>query len=154
MGDDFLAPIGQAAYNAFRQHDEVERTGMAKTSGTGAGWFKSSYSGPNFACLEVSFIGELVLIRDSKYLLDVSNDPKLQPILSATRGQWIQFVDTVRNDITTTVDLSIQAKPTADGGMTLTTADSDVVLHFTPEEVAAFVAGVKNREFDLAVTAV
>ncbi len=116
-------------------------------------WFKSSRSNGGCTCVETMFTLELVLIRDSKYSLDPDNDPKLQPILSVTHAQWSQFIEAIHNGITTTFDTALCATPTADGGMTLTTSDSDVVLTYNEAEVDAFIGGVRQHEFDLAATA-
>ncbi len=115
------------------------------------GWHKSSRSNGSCTCVETKFTDGTVLVRDSKYSLDPSNDPELQPILSVTEAQWMQFVGAIHNGITTTTDMALQATPTADGGMLLTTRDSDVVLTYNKAEVDAFVAGVRLHEFDLAV---
>ncbi|MEU0539635.1 DUF397 domain-containing protein [Nocardia sp. NPDC005978] len=55
-------------------------------------WFKSSRSndGPN--CVEVAFDGDLVLIRDSKYLRDPANDPARQPMLAVSGAVWAAFL--------------------------------------------------------------
>ncbi|MFE6857605.1 DUF397 domain-containing protein [Nocardia sp. NPDC057668] len=56
-------------------------------------WRTSSYSGSNGGeCVEVAFDGDLVLIRDSKYLRDPANDPARQPMLAVSGAVWAAFL--------------------------------------------------------------
>ncbi|MCP4963893.1 MAG: DUF397 domain-containing protein [bacterium] len=120
----------------------------------GRGWFKSSLSNGSCACLEITFVDRLVLIRDSKYLLDPANDSHLQPMLSVNHAQWVHFVTAVRSGIKPTSDAGLQATATVEGGMSLTTPGSNVVLTYSADEWMAFVGGVNNAEFDRVAVAV
>jgi hypothetical protein len=48
------------------------------------GWFKSSHSAENPACVEVRFVPDTTDVRDSK-------NPT-GPVLSFPRGAWTQFL--------------------------------------------------------------
>jgi hypothetical protein len=116
-------------------------------------WFKSSASSGTGCCVETAFHPDEVLMRDSKYLRDPADDPDLQPIISSSHADWTAFVDAVRlhrypaeGALTATLD--------ADGWVTVRSSlDSSVELHFTPEEWDAFVTGVYEGEFALALVA-
>lgn len=56
-------------------------------------WRKALRSGQNGNCVEVKSAGAAILIRDSKYLRDPSNDPEAQPIISITVAQWSDFLE-------------------------------------------------------------
>lgn len=55
-------------------NDRIDRTG----------WFKSSRSAENPACVEVRFVPEAIDVRDSK-------NPT-GPVLSFPRGAWRKFI--------------------------------------------------------------
>ncbi len=59
-------------------------------------WFKSSFSGPNDCCIEVTFNMDAVQVRDSKYQRDPSNDVEREPILSFTNAEWTAFIAGVK----------------------------------------------------------
>jgi hypothetical protein len=52
-----------------------------------SGWFKSSFSTDNPACVEVRFVPDAIDVRDSK-------NPA-GPVLSFPRGAWAKFVNPV-----------------------------------------------------------
>ncbi len=53
---------------------------------TDTSWFKSSYSNAAATCVEVRFVEDAVLVRDSK------NHPH-GPTLAVTTDQWAAFLD-------------------------------------------------------------
>ena len=55
---------------------------MNPTNGTG--WFKSSHSAENPACVEARFVPAAIDVRDSKN--------RTGPVLSFPRTAWAQFV--------------------------------------------------------------
>jgi hypothetical protein len=66
----------------------IEAKGL-RVDEAAAAWFKSSASGGNSDnCVEVAFLGDAVLVRDSK---DADG-----PVLLYTDGEWEAFVAGVR----------------------------------------------------------
>lgn len=113
------------------------------------GWFKSSKSndGPN--CVEVRFDGDLVHLRDSKYLRDPANDPATQPLITLKAEDWDSFLTAAaadevnaRND-----QPAILRHPT---GQVSVRAQDGTTLTFTADEWDAFTAGVRDGEFAAA----
>jgi hypothetical protein len=112
------------------------------------GWFTSTRSNNGNQCVEVCFDGDAVLIRDSKYRRDPASRPAEEPIIIVTASEWTSFLDTLAprrthsdpTAITTTV---------ADAGHT-TLRCGDITLTYTPEEWTAFLAGVRDGEFNRA----
>lgn len=114
-------------------------------------WWKSSYSGNTGGdCVEVANNGVHVLIRDSKYRRDSSNDPATEPIISVTAHQWNAFLAAVADRVATSTEPAITLDAT--GYATLRAADGTSLL-FTPAEWTAFTDGVKDGEFDQQATA-
>ncbi|MEV6771310.1 DUF397 domain-containing protein [Nocardia sp. NPDC051030] len=70
----------------------ASESALARTTG----WFKSAHSDHGAACVEVRFDGDLVLIRDSKYLREPGNDPAAQPIIAVSVAAWDAFIAGVR----------------------------------------------------------
>ncbi|WP_084478468.1 DUF397 domain-containing protein [Nocardia jejuensis] len=58
-------------------------------------WRKATASNNGGACVEVRFEGESVLIRDSKYLRDATNDPAEQPTIAVPNAAWPEFLDRI-----------------------------------------------------------
>jgi len=110
-----------------------------------AGWFKSSRSNGKAGCVEVKFDGNLVLIRDSKYLRNPNNDPALQPIMPVSALKWKEFLEkVVGQTVSASVDLpEIERDET--GGATLRLAG--VALVYNRMEWDAFVEGILAEEF-------
>ena len=53
------------------------------------GWFTSSYTNPAGSCVEVKFVRDGILVRDSK---DIRAD---RPIISVGSANWRAFRETV-----------------------------------------------------------
>lgn len=107
-------------------------------AGQAGGWFVSSFSNAQSACVEVRFHGPRVEIRDTK--------DRTGPVLSVTRAEWTAF-------LTGSGTTPLAAEPTTDGGAVLHTGGPDR-LHFTPAEWTAYRLGVEAGEFDPPHTAV
>ncbi|MGI5219310.1 DUF397 domain-containing protein [Nocardia sp. CA-290969] len=114
------------------------------------GWRKSSFSNNGGAsCVEVNLIGDHVLMRDSKYLRNPENDPAAQPVISIPAGLWPTFCGHSTNRAAHDAsDLPI-IHHRDDGWVTVRCRATAVALVFTPDEWAAFVAGIEAREFEL-----
>ncbi|MFF0491854.1 DUF397 domain-containing protein [Nocardia sp. NPDC004068] len=115
------------------------------------GWRKSTFSNNGGAsCVEVNFVGNQVLVRDSKYLRDSANDPATQPVLSMSATLWPSFCTHSMNP---TSESDATGLPRivrhADGHVSVTNDDASVELVFTPDEWTAFIEGVRAGEFDL-----
>lgn len=113
-------------------------------------WRTSSYSGTNGGeCVEIALDGDKVLIRDSKYLRDPSNDPTAQPMISVPAQDWDAFKDNAAGNQTVgwTGWPLIERLPT--GAVTLRAHDG-TTLHYTAAEWIAFTAGIRDGEFELA----
>ncbi|WP_280414962.1 DUF397 domain-containing protein [Nocardia carnea] len=114
------------------------------------GWRKSSFSNNGGAsCVEVNFIGDQVLMRDSKYLRNSENDPAAQPVISIPAGHWPIFC---RHSTKPAADYAPYLPVIHhhdDGWVTVRCRATTVALVFTPDEWTAFVAGIEAREFEL-----
>ncbi|WP_194835954.1 DUF397 domain-containing protein [Nocardia sp. XZ_19_369] len=109
-------------------------------------WRKSSYSGNTGGdCVEVAIDGALVFIRDSKYRRVESNDPAAEPTIIVKADQWSTFLGTITNRMSASTELTIEVDQL--GGVNLCAAEG-TTLRFTPDEWAAFTAGVLDGEFD------
>ncbi|MGW4123012.1 DUF397 domain-containing protein [Nocardia sp. NPDC004711] len=109
-------------------------------------WRKAHRSGGNGGnCVEVKSAGTAILIRDSKYLRDPSNDPEAQPIITVSIAQWRDFLDVVAGRSTAVSEPAIIVR--AEGSAVLQSADG-VTLDFTPTEWLYFSLGVSDGEFD------
>lgn len=120
-------------------------------TGISTHWRKATASTNGGDCVEVKAHGATILIRDSKYLRDPTNDPDLQPIITITATQWHVFLDTVAGRSSQLSEPAITVH--TDRSVTLTSADS-TTLRYTPAEWEAFLTGVHNGEFDITTPAV
>lgn len=99
-------------------------------------------------CVEVCFGTDLVYIRDSK-------ERGAGPVLGVPAGGWAPFLDEVAGRAPVSSNPVIQAVVEADGGARLRARSNlNKTLSYTPGEWSAFVAGVRNAEFDLPDTEV
>ncbi|MBF6062999.1 DUF397 domain-containing protein [Nocardia terpenica] len=108
------------------------------------GFFKSSFSNDGTACVEVKFVGDRVLIRDSKY----TGPADQQPVLSLPSVQWPALLDlTLSRESGHAGFVTISVHP--DGGATIT--GQDTALVYTPAEWDAFAKGVADGQFNRTV---
>jgi hypothetical protein len=112
------------------------------------GWFTSTRSNNGNQCVEVRFDGDAVLIRDSKYRRNPASRPAEEPIIIVTVSEWTSFLDTLTPHHTHSDSTAITAT-VADDGHTMLRC-GDITLTYTPEEWTAFVAGVRDGEFNRA----
>ncbi|MEC3914189.1 DUF397 domain-containing protein [Nocardia sp. CDC160] len=116
----------------------------AKYQPKSTGWFTSSRTNNGNQCVEVRFDGDAVLIRDSKYRRNPEHRLDDEPIITVTASEWMTFLDAVLGrHIHRT---ALIAETGADGHTTLT--HERITLLYTPGEWDAFVAGVRDGEFD------
>ncbi|CAM4378619.1 DUF397 domain-containing protein [Nocardia ninae] len=114
-------------------------------------WRKATYSNNQGACVEVRVDTGTVSIRDSKYLQDPNNDPHVQPVISITTTQWTSILDWVAGR-TSMKPQATRVEIATNGSVLMSTSDGTVTLAYTVAEWEAFTAGVRDGEFDPAVT--
>ncbi|MEG8182577.1 DUF397 domain-containing protein [Nocardia terpenica] len=112
----------------------------------GRAWFKSSFSKEAASCVEVSFVGDTVLIRDSKYLREPSNVPAAQPIIELSAADWTHFLSLALGRPTPSVPAIHSITHHSDDTVTIT-ATNNTTLTYTPTEWSAFLAGIQAGEF-------
>jgi len=112
-------------------------------------WFKSSLSHPNGNdCVEVFFDTGVVHVRDSK-------DHGTGPSITVPAKHWQPFLDEAAGRAAAVSNSAIWIDIDSTGGATLRPRHgAEVALSYTPGEWTAFVAGVRNGEFDLPPTVV
>jgi hypothetical protein len=99
-------------------------------------WRTSSRSSNGEQCVEVAPTADAVLVRHSKHPADGT--------IAFSFPAWEEFLRAVLDGPAASVD--------TDGTDTLVSSpDNGVVLRFDEGEWHAFLAGVRNREFDLEV---
>ncbi|WP_040839214.1 DUF397 domain-containing protein [Nocardia brevicatena] len=103
-------------------------------------WFKSTFSGSDKTCVEVSHCDGAVLIRDSKYTGAAAE----QPIISVPAVQWPAVLELVLSaDSGDIAGTSITVR--ADGTASLTR--EGMTLDYTVAEWDAFMKGVADGQF-------
>lgn len=103
-------------------------------------WFKSTFSGSDKTCVEVSRRDGAVLIRDSKYTGAAAE----QPIISVPAERWPAVLELVLSaDSGDIAGTSITVR--ADG--TASIACEDTTLDYTAAEWDAFMKGVADGQF-------
>ena len=118
-------------------------------------WFTSSRSNNGNQCVEVRFVGDVVLVRDSKYRRDPAALLCDEPIITVTATEWTSFLTvlasggSVEGPTAPTTPTALTALTTSDGTTSL--RHGDITLTYTPEEWDAFIAGVRDGEFDRVV---
>ncbi|AYF78990.1 DUF397 domain-containing protein [Nocardia yunnanensis] len=121
----------------------------AKYQPESTGWFTSTRTNNGNQCVEVRFDGDAVLIRDSKYRRNPEHRLDDEPIITVTAAEWMTFLAAV---LGRHIDrTALIAEICADGHTTLT--HGKITLVYTPGEWRAFVAGVRDGEFDRTPTA-
>lgn len=110
-------------------------------------WFKSSYSNGSCTCVEARFDGDIVHIRDSKYLLDPGNDPAIQPTIAIQANDWPMVVAEMIGDLPAGPNRAVEVKTGTNGSAIVRCRATGVALAYDVDEIAAFRAGVKVGEF-------
>ncbi|QIZ38416.1 DUF397 domain-containing protein [Saccharopolyspora sp. ASAGF58] len=107
------------------------------------GWFKSSFSNPSQACVEVRFSDRAVYVRDSK-------DCGEGPVISVSGNAWSTLLAEVAGRLPVGTSGTIRIVHRTDGGADLQSLPArSLTLSYTAAEWDAFVAGVRAGEFDL-----
>ncbi|WP_190813204.1 DUF397 domain-containing protein [Saccharopolyspora pogona] len=107
------------------------------------GWFKSSFSNPSQACVEVRFSDRAVHVRDSK-------DRGEGPVISVSGNAWSTLLAEVAGRLPVGTSRTIRIVHRTDGGADLQSLPArSLTLSYTATEWDAFVAGVRAGEFDL-----
>lgn len=110
------------------------------------GWFKSTFSNPSQACVEVRFDGDVVHIRDTK-------DHGAGPVITMPCLEWADLLAEITGDSPARRVGAISIEETADGGMKLHDSATATTLTYTAAECTAFVSGALVGEFDHVVFA-
>ncbi|MGW5643525.1 DUF397 domain-containing protein [Saccharopolyspora sp. NPDC003752] len=107
------------------------------------GWFKSSFSNPSQACVEIRFADDLVQVRDSK-------DRGEGPVIDVLGREWPTVLAEVAGLVPRGTNRAIRIVRHADGGADFQPLPArSLALRYTAAEWDAFVAGVRAGEFDL-----
>lgn len=116
----------------------------AKYQPESTGWFTSTRTNNGNQCVEVRFDGAAVFVRDSKYRRNPANSALDEPVITVSAVEWMSFLTILRDNpggVTT-----LTAHTAADGFTTL--RSGEIGLVYTPGEWEAFLAGVRDGEFD------
>ncbi|WP_378733305.1 DUF397 domain-containing protein [Nocardia brasiliensis] len=108
-------------------------------------WFKSSFSKEAANCVEIRFVGDTVLMRDSKYLREPSNDPNFQPIIVINAADWASFLSAVNGLEMGGVAPDLPAIELDAVGVTVSSDEAS--LRFTHREWESFREGARVGEF-------
>ncbi|MFE3196296.1 DUF397 domain-containing protein [Nocardia sp. NPDC059240] len=106
-------------------------------------FYKSTYSGSNQACVEISHRRDEVLIRDSKY----TGPADLEPILTVPADAWSAVLDLAMSMTSGEIDGELTITVHPDGGATIAGQDG-VTLDYRADEWDAFAKGVAAGQFD------
>ena len=104
-------------------------------------WFKSTYSGSEKTCVEVSRRSDAVLIRDSKYVGPEAE----QPIITVPSAEWPVFLDLALSAVSGTVGARLSVAVHADRSAEV--ADGTSRLVYNADEWDAFAKGVADGQF-------
>jgi hypothetical protein len=106
-------------------------------------WFKSSFSNPSQACVEVKFENNAVCVRDSK-------DQGTGPVLTIPAEHWPSLLGEVTGRVPAGSNQAIRITARADGSVDLQALlGTAITLSYTPDEWTAFVKGILDGQFDL-----
>lgn len=111
-------------------------------------WLKSSRSQGSDHCVEIRFEGSRVLVRDSKYLRDNTNNPAAQPIIEISAAEWSAFLATAVDHAPRLADSQPSIDYLPNGDVRL--RKDHTTLTYTADEWNAFTAGITAGEFDAA----
>jgi hypothetical protein len=103
---------------------------------------KATASNPDMNCVRVARRADWVELRDDKTAFGIPGDHRIV-LTSAEFDEFQAGIRAGRDD-----GLPLRLDPQGDGTYLLQTAA--VTLTFTEPEVRAFIAGIRDHEFDLA----
>lgn len=111
-------------------------------------WIKATRSSSSSSCVEVAPVGTVVLVRDSKFLTNPSNQGREneQPIIEIPASRWSHFLQLVLDGATAGGNDLPAIEYRSDGGVSLRLGP--VELAYLPAEWDAFRDGIEKGEFD------
>lgn len=114
-------------------------------------WFKSSRSNGCGHCVEARIEQAAVVIRDSKYRRDLANASVNEPTITVSFDGWRCFVAEAIGEVaaSSTQEIMIERDHDASGMISLVSVEDGTRLSFTPDEWAAFIAGIHVGDFRL-----
>jgi hypothetical protein len=110
------------------------------------GWRTSTYSSNGTNCVEVNPSASGISIRHSK-------NPT-GPVITFTPEQWSQWLTELTSGSTSTSNGAVVVTLLTDGCWQVAAVALDTSLNFTAGEVAAFLLGVRDGEFNFALAPV
>ncbi|MQY24336.1 DUF397 domain-containing protein [Nocardia macrotermitis] len=105
-------------------------------------FYKSTYSGANNSCVEISHRANVVLIRDSKYTGPTAS----QPIVSIPAERWTEFTALALTGTSARLDNIAVLDVQNDGSASVTGPAH--ALSYRPDEWDAFMKGIADGQFD------
>jgi hypothetical protein len=106
-------------------------------------WRAASDCNGASSCVEVLFGGGCILVRDSKL-------GAVSPVLRVPVSSWWSFLAAVKTGQTHTYGGVLWVADVDAGWLMWLRDEPDVTLSFDQSEVAAFIAGVRDGQFEVA----
>lgn len=114
-------------------------------------WKKSSRSNPSGNCVEVKKAGgDTILIRDTTILIRDTKLGESSPKLAIPVEDWGYAIERIKVGALPGDICTLKIQMTGTGGARFSYQHGGIVLVYTKDEWDAFVAGVKDGEFDPA----
>ena len=114
---------------------------MNSTDLSDTSWFKSTFSKDANSCVEVRFVGELIQVRDSKYLGPEAE----QPIITMPATEWATVLDLSWSRTTGAAGVGVSVTVHSDGGAVISSGTTR--LSYDSDEWDAFTKGVADGQF-------